>query len=147
MDEQSHPKTKHLVVYDGRGKLQAEARIDLFNLELNDYVGCEIPFNTGAADGGPFYGHRIYAAFAHLVNCDYVFFCDEDNWYEPDHVANAIAVFEKLLPSTSSILYVRFFLLRLSFFVKIIASRLGYSPRGRVDALLILPRLPFDENS
>ena len=37
-----------------------------------------------------FYGHRIYAAFSHLVNQDYVFFLDQDNWFEPSHVESMI---------------------------------------------------------
>jgi hypothetical protein len=39
-------------------------------------------------------GHRIYAAFCHLVNEDYVFFLDEDNWYEPDHIESCISLCE-----------------------------------------------------
>lgn len=33
-----------------------------------------------------FNGHRIYAAMSYLINKPFVFFLDEDNWYEPDHV-------------------------------------------------------------
>ncbi len=40
-------------------------------------------------------GHRIYAAFCHLVNEDYVFFLDEDNWYEPEHIASCVDLCEK----------------------------------------------------
>lgn len=45
---------------------------------------CVLPRNVGA-DG--FYGHRIYAAFAHLVDEDHVLFLDQDNFFAPDHVA------------------------------------------------------------
>lgn len=38
----------------------------------------------------PFFGHRIYAAMAYLINSDYVFFLDEDNWYEPNHVDSLV---------------------------------------------------------
>lgn len=45
------------------------------------------PENTGALG---FYGHRIYAAYPHLINSDYIFFLDEDNWYEPNHIESLI---------------------------------------------------------
>jgi hypothetical protein len=48
---------------------------------------CVLPRNVGA-DG--FYGHRIYAAFAHLVDEDHVLFLDQDNFLAPDHVAQCL---------------------------------------------------------
>lgn len=39
----------------------------------------------GVLESG-FYGHRIYASMAGLINADYVLFLDEDNWFEPNHV-------------------------------------------------------------
>jgi hypothetical protein len=39
-----------------------------------------------------FYGHRIYAAFPHLLNYDYIFFLDQDASYEPNHVSSMIKV-------------------------------------------------------
>lgn len=53
-----------------------------------------LPYNTGKADGD-FYGHRIYAGVPHLINADYIFFLDEDNWYEPDHVASLVEVLDR----------------------------------------------------
>ena len=49
------------------------------------------PENTGA---NGFYGHRIYAAYPHLINSDYVLFLDEDNWLEPNHVETLIKTIE-----------------------------------------------------
>jgi hypothetical protein len=49
-----------------------------------DATLCVLPLNVGA-DG--FYGHRIYAAFAHLVDEDHVLFLDQDNFFAADHVA------------------------------------------------------------
>lgn len=86
--QQTYENIEHVIVYDGHGN---QTQIKSFP-EANH---CVIPFNTGGAKGGPFYGHRIYAAFSHLVNSDLVFFCDEDNWYEPEHVANAVATFQR----------------------------------------------------
>jgi hypothetical protein len=53
-----------------------------------------LPWNTGKT-GGDFYGHRIYAGIPHLLNADYVFFLDEDNWYEKDHVASLVEVLNR----------------------------------------------------
>jgi hypothetical protein len=44
---------------------------------------CVLPRNVGA---GGFYGHRIYAAFAHLVDADNVLLLDQDNFLAPQHV-------------------------------------------------------------
>jgi Glycosyl transferase family 2 len=52
-----------------------------------DVPVCVLPRNVGA-DG--FYGHRIYAAFAHLVDEDHVLFLDQDNFLAPDHVARCV---------------------------------------------------------
>lgn len=46
-----------------------------------------LPVNVGA---NGFYGHRIYAAFTHLVNTEYLCYLDQDNWFEPDHVQSCI---------------------------------------------------------
>ena len=81
---------KHLLVVDG-----PEYWDRVVNMCGSD--GCEIvqtPENTGKT-GGNFYGHRIYAAYPHLINSDYILFLDEDNWYEPDHVATLIETIEK----------------------------------------------------
>ena len=57
------------------------------NTEFEKFSHCQLPINVGA---NGFYGHRIYAAFSHLVNEDYVMFLDEDNWFEPNHVETMI---------------------------------------------------------
>lgn len=48
---------------------------------------CVLPRNAGA---GGYYGHRIYAAFPHLVDEDHVLFLDQDNWLAPEHVAQCV---------------------------------------------------------
>lgn len=48
---------------------------------------CVLPRNVGA---GGFYGHRIYAAFAHLVAEDHVLLLDQDNFLAPDHVERCV---------------------------------------------------------
>lgn len=44
--------------------------------------------------GHGWYGHRVYAACSFLVNADIICYLDEDNWYEPNHVANLVKVIE-----------------------------------------------------
>jgi glycosyltransferase involved in cell wall biosynthesis len=50
------------------------------------------PENTG---GAGFYGHRIYSAYPHLLSSDYIFFLDEDNWFQPDHVKTLVQTIEE----------------------------------------------------
>jgi hypothetical protein len=52
-----------------------------------DVALCVLPRNVGA-DG--FYGHRILAGFAHLVDEDHVLFLDQDNFFAPEHVAQCV---------------------------------------------------------
>jgi hypothetical protein len=65
---------------------------------VDDYAGlenlkvCYLPINVGA---NGFYGHRIYAAFTHLINTKYVLYLDQDCWFEPWHVQSCIETIEK----------------------------------------------------
>lgn len=64
----------------------------------DDYAGnpfvkvCYLPINVG---GNGFYGHRIYASFTHLINTDYVFYLDQDCWFENNHVEECIKTIEE----------------------------------------------------
>ena len=73
-------RTSACVVCDGP-QFEPATRAALAGL---DAALCVLPRNVGA-DG--FYGHRIYAAFAHLVDEQHVLFLDQDNFFAPDHVA------------------------------------------------------------
>jgi hypothetical protein len=46
-------------------------------------VVCVLPINVGS---NWMYGHRVYAAFTHLVNTKFVVYLDEDNWFLPTHI-------------------------------------------------------------
>jgi len=46
-------------------------------------IATQLIENVGA---NGFYGHRVYAAFPHLVNQEYVFFLDQDASYDADHI-------------------------------------------------------------
>ena len=84
---QTAPSTPY-VVCDGTEHGAATAAA----LEGLDVPVCVLPRNVGA---GGFYGHRVYAAFAHLVNEDHVLFLDQDNFFAPEHVAECVELIAK----------------------------------------------------
>jgi glycosyltransferase involved in cell wall biosynthesis len=51
-----------------------------------------LPDNVGA---NGFYGHRVYAAFTHLINSDYVLYLDQDCFLDKDHVKSMIHTIEE----------------------------------------------------
>ena len=53
---------------------------------------CYLPINVGS---NGFYGHRIYAAFSHLINTEYLLYLDQDNWMNLDHVEKCIDLIQK----------------------------------------------------
>ena len=81
----------HLIVCDGNQFREKVSFIVDKVIEHPRVTACYLPYNTG---GHGFYGHRIMAAFSHLINHDYILFLDQDNWYEPDHVKSLIDVIE-----------------------------------------------------
>jgi hypothetical protein len=86
---QTYKDVDHLIVVDG---FDFSSRVDRTlsdgGIVFGDRINrVDLPYNTG---GGGFYGHRIMAAFSHLVNHDLVFFLDQDNWFDPDHVATLV---------------------------------------------------------
>lgn len=64
--------------------------------QLASYGGrvkyASLPINVGA---NGFYGHRVYAAFTHLINTDYVLYLDQDNWFDNNHVKTCVDTIEK----------------------------------------------------
>lgn len=90
-------KCNHLIVIDGPDFVESSLNIintaNMMDPKPNIQV-VVAPENTGKT-GGNFYGHRIYAAYPHLINSDYILFLDEDNWYEPDHVETLVQTGEK----------------------------------------------------
>lgn len=95
VQNQTYKVIKHLLVVDG-----AEHYVKVCDaLKLYDNVkrpsNLQIDIltnNTGKA-GGNWYGHRIYAAYSHLISTDLIFFLDEDNWYESNHVETLAGLF------------------------------------------------------
>ena len=93
VQQQTYEHITHLIVIDGYKFLDTLTKNIDPSLVGKESVNITCsPYNTGA---NGFYGHRIYAAYPHLVNSDYVMFLDEDNWYEPDHVASLVETIEK----------------------------------------------------
>lgn len=92
--DQTYSKVKHYVVCDGyQYHMTAHEVLDEAGLtDLPNFQSTCLYENVGA---NGFYGHRIYAAFPHLINSDYIFFLDEDNWYEPNHVETLVEVLKK----------------------------------------------------
>jgi glycosyltransferase involved in cell wall biosynthesis len=92
VQEQTYKHIRHLLVVDGEE--YDEKFVENFEYEeIEKLMPYSIaPENTG---GGGFYGHRIYAGYAHLVNTDYIFFLDEDNWYQPNHVETLVKTLEE----------------------------------------------------
>lgn len=83
---QSHP-TDCYVVIDGIENV--EKTLEILDAVLHDerVKICSLPINVGAKG---FYGHRVYAAFTHLINTGYVGYLDQDNWLYRSHVENCV---------------------------------------------------------
>lgn len=92
VNKQTYKNVKHLVVVDGPEHLEATIEHTTIKIENSKQQITVAPENTGA---NGFNGQRIYASYPHLINSDYIFFLDEDNWYEPDHVATLVETIEK----------------------------------------------------
>ena len=96
----STQNAEHIIVVDGVRFAENAVKIVTANQHPNLRIVI-VPENTGNPPrhfnptyNGWFFGHRIYAAMANLVNTDYIMFLDEDNWYEPDHVASMVQLIE-----------------------------------------------------
>ncbi|WP_448698236.1 glycosyltransferase [Mucilaginibacter sp. AW1-3] len=82
----------HIIVADGAEFEQGtQHSVSKFTREEKCRV-VTIPFNTGK---NGLNGHRIYAAFPLLINADYIFFLDEDNWWDVSHVSSLITLIEE----------------------------------------------------
>lgn len=86
VNKQTYKNINHLIVVDGPGYMDEVKRHIPENIKITI-----TPQNTG---GGGFYGHRIYAAYPHLVNEDYIAFLDEDNWWDENHIQSLVSKIE-----------------------------------------------------
>ena len=94
VENQTYKNLKHLIVVDGKDRYLSTMNVLPPSIETVRYEVMTLPENTGKT-GGDFYGHRIYAGVPHFLNSDYIFFLDEDNWYDPDHVASLVEVLDR----------------------------------------------------
>jgi hypothetical protein len=85
-------ETQVYLVCDGKEFTDKVKRI-AEKYATNSFVKvCYLPLNVGA---NGFYGHRVYAAFTHLINTEYVLYLDQDNTFKPNHVESCINTIEK----------------------------------------------------
>lgn len=85
---QTHRNLTCLVVIDGPQFERASMEI------IAGFPGVKhmvLPWNVGA---NGWYGHRVYFMSAPLMEQDYWFALDQDNWFDPDHVGSMIAACE-----------------------------------------------------
>jgi hypothetical protein len=86
--------TKCYIVCDGPEFVYAvKNHIKQFEKYSNykNIIVCNLPINVGA---NGFYGHRVYAAFTHLIDTKYVLYLDQDNWLKPNHVESCVNTIE-----------------------------------------------------
>lgn len=87
--DQTYEDTTCYVVVDGE---QNYGKASVILSEFGSRVKyASLPINVGA---NGFYGHRVYAAFTHLINSKYVLYLDQDNWYYNNHVKDCIDTIE-----------------------------------------------------
>jgi hypothetical protein len=87
---QTYKDTTCYLVCDGE---QYYGKVKVIASEYGNRIKtCYLPINVGA---NGFYGHRVYAAFSHLINTDYILYLDQDNWMDGNHVKDCIETIEK----------------------------------------------------
>lgn len=86
---QSYKNIKHLIVADGPEFFKKTVQI------VSTNPGPQVTFTPINTGGKGFYGHRIYSAFPHLVDEDYVVFLDEDNWFHENHIEYLVGLIER----------------------------------------------------
>jgi glycosyltransferase involved in cell wall biosynthesis len=89
--KQSYKDTICYVVVDGEQALEKAIEIKC-KFDDDRLVMATLPINVGAKG---FYGHRVYAAFTHLVNSEYVLYLDQDNWFYDKHVEYCVETIER----------------------------------------------------
>ena len=95
--QKSNLDITHLIVGDGPEYMAKVSQLILRShknneIDLDSVRMVFTPINTGA---NGFNGQRIYAAYPHLVNTDYVAFLDQDNWYAENHVQTLVDTIEE----------------------------------------------------
>jgi hypothetical protein len=82
--------TRHHIVIDGYEHFATTNNQFKWDTKRPSFT--VLPDNTHK---GEWYGHKIYGYFSQLIDTDYLFFLDEDNEYEPDHIASMLPVIDQ----------------------------------------------------
>lgn len=85
LGENGEIEIEHIIVIDGEKYFERSKEIIEkvpVNKGINRYV-IYLPFNTGA---NKYLGHKIYASFTQLVNGEWVFLFDDDNYFDNNHI-------------------------------------------------------------
>ena len=95
--QKSNLDITHLIVGDGPEYVENTSRliVKLYRDKEPNMESVRVvftPINTGA---NGFNGQRIYAAYPHLIDSDYISFLDQDNWYAENHVQSLVDTIEK----------------------------------------------------
>lgn len=90
--EQSYTNLTALIVVDGK---EHRSAVDKVLVKHQSNLEKQVVYLSDNVGANGFYGHRVYAAFSHLINHDYVFFLDQDNWFDPNHVFSMINKLEE----------------------------------------------------
>jgi glycosyltransferase involved in cell wall biosynthesis len=91
---QTHKNVRCMVVVDGEGyemdagdAIYGKYGLDNKHWDMKRIDTLQLPQNTGANGYRCF---RIYGAIPFLVNTDWIAYLDDDNWFEPEHIANCV---------------------------------------------------------
>jgi glycosyltransferase involved in cell wall biosynthesis len=88
---QTYDNVTALIVVDGK---QFASKVRKLLLGKGFSIPLRVEYLDENVGANGFYGHRIYAAYSHLVNEDYIFFLDQDNLFESNHIETMIAKLE-----------------------------------------------------
>ena len=88
VDKQTYSDLTHYIFMDGKEHWE----------KINDTISGATKVKTIALEenvGRGWYGHRVYSACSFLVNADVICYLDEDNWFDPNHVAELVRKIEQ----------------------------------------------------
>jgi hypothetical protein len=92
VQQQTYPSVEHFVVIDGpEHQERVEGTVAQLTQRSKPLNLIHLPCATGKER---WCGHRIYGAMSFLSNSEFICYLDQDNWFEPDHVASLIAAIQ-----------------------------------------------------
>jgi len=93
VSQQTYKHITHLIIIDGADREAAvrDCISSMPHMQRNIKL-VTLPDETGC---GMYNGYRICAGFSYLVNEDIVFFLDDDNWFDPQHVDRCLSALDR----------------------------------------------------